>query len=208
MSTLSQVEPWLDDLASAAPTPGGGAAAAMSAAMAAALVSMVCNLTIGKPGFEGVSSTLEEIRGAAEVARRRALTLVDADAAAFQAVLAAWRLPGQSPAERAARKVTIGDALVQAATVPLETARLCVHLVDLAGALVEICNPNVVSDVAVSAQAAKMAIEASMVNVDVNLVALKSAERKAPLASGIAACAPALAAADAVVAGVRRRMGA
>src|SRR5579862_1380864 len=94
---------WLAALASSDPAPGGGAAAALEAAMAAALVEMVCNLTIGKPAYADAEDAVTAIRDRATALRQRALALAAEDAEAFAAVIDAYRLPREADEERATR---------------------------------------------------------------------------------------------------------
>src|SRR5690348_12111307 len=90
------ISDWLDDLASAAPAPGGGAAAALLAATGAALVSMVTNLTIGNPKFSDHEEHMVSVRDRVTTLRSQALQLAEADAAAFSAVIAAYKLPKET----------------------------------------------------------------------------------------------------------------
>ncbi|HTI24569.1 MAG TPA: cyclodeaminase/cyclohydrolase family protein, partial [Kutzneria sp.] len=108
---------WLDDLASGAPAPGGGAVAAMHAAMAAALVSMVCELTVGRPKYAEHEPTMREALARATEHRQTAVELADADAEAFTGVTDAYRLPKGTDEEKAARRAAIQEALVGAAAV-------------------------------------------------------------------------------------------
>ena len=167
---------WLDELGSAAPAPGGGAVAALSTATAAALVEMVGNLTVGRAAFAEHEEQVTAVRDEAQRLRRRALEQVDEDAAAFRALMAAFRLPRQTGEERAARQATIQDATRQAAAVPLAVAATAAQVIALAAQLPGRSNPNVLSDVGVAAVTAAAAIEAAAVNVDVNLASLADPE--------------------------------
>lgn len=173
-STLS-VQAFLDQLASGAPTPGGGAAAAVVGAMGAALVSMVCNLTIGRPRYANVESAMTRILSASEKARQRLTQLADEDAAAYGAVGAAYRLPRSSEAERAARAAAIQRALIQATAPPLATAEVCRALLPLCLDVAAHGNPNVVSDAGVAAELAAAGVRAAILNVRVNLAGVNDA---------------------------------
>lgn len=177
------IEEWLTDLASELPAPGGGAAAGMSAAMAAALVSMVCNLTIGKPKFAEHEAVMREALAEAERLRAEALQLAEDDAEAFSGVVAAYKLPKSSDAEKAARTAAIQAGLVEAAAVPLAVAKVSAQVIKVSGRILEGSNPNVVSDVAVAASAAKSALESAALNVDINVVAIKDPAERERLAS-------------------------
>ena len=102
---------FLDELASGAPVPGGGAAAALEAALGAALLSMVCNLTIGREKYRAYEQTMMEARARAEELRTHALALVAEDSASYSAVGAAYALPRGSDEEKAARQARIQEAL-------------------------------------------------------------------------------------------------
>ncbi|HEX6404678.1 MAG TPA: cyclodeaminase/cyclohydrolase family protein [Pseudonocardiaceae bacterium] len=200
------IRAWLDDLASSAPSPGGGAAAATTAAIGAALVSMVCNLTIGKPRYAAHEQTLRLVLERAESLRAEALRLGAADAAAFQAVIAAYALPKSSEAEKAARTEAIQAALLTAADVPLSTGDLAAEVVDLAASILDRSNPNVLSDVGVAASAARAALEAAVINVEINVAALTDAARRDILRQRVTALGATAAHADQIVAEVRSRL--
>jgi methenyltetrahydrofolate cyclohydrolase len=197
---------WLDDLASAASTPGGGAAAAMDAAVGAALLCMVCNLTVGKPKYAEHEQTMTSVLARAQELRRQAIGLADADAHAFDAVVAAYRLPKDTDAERQARSEAIQAGLVGAADVPLQTAALAAEVIELAERIVDGANVNVLSDVAVAAASARAALDAAAINVEVNLATMTDAQRRGDLAGRLAAYTPATARAETVVQAVRARI--
>ena len=99
---------FLDDLASAAPAPGGGAATALVGATAAALVSMVANLTIGRPRYVAVDAAMRSILDKAEASRRDLTRIADDDARAYAGVAAAYRLRVAKFWERQWRKLNPG----------------------------------------------------------------------------------------------------
>jgi formiminotetrahydrofolate cyclodeaminase len=161
-------EDWLTELASAAPAPGGGAAAAMCAATGAALVSMVCNLTIGKPKYAASEDVMRTVLAEAESLRAEALRLAEADAEAFSGVAAAYKLPKDTDEQKAARTAAIQAGLVDAAEVPLAIAILSARVIALAGRILDGSNPNVVSDVAVAASAAAAPLGEGAGNLGIN----------------------------------------
>jgi formiminotetrahydrofolate cyclodeaminase len=203
----STLDGFFTALASASPAPGGGAAAALNAALGAALVSMVCNLTIGKPRYADHEATMIRVRDEADAARRRALALASDDAAAFAAVTDAYRLPKESAADRAARTAAIQKALLGAADVPLRTAALAAQVVRMCGEILDGSNVNVVSDVAVAAASARAALESAAVNVRVNLVSMNDADTRAATATALEAHLAAGAAAAEIVRAVENRIG-
>ena len=115
---------FLTELASAAPAPGGGGGAAMAGALAAALASMVANLTIGKEKFADREPEVKELLEQAEAERVRLLTLVEEDAAVFNSFMSCYKLPKTTDEEKVARTAAIRAAAKQAATVPLNIARI------------------------------------------------------------------------------------
>lgn len=181
------VQTFLDDLASSAPAPGGGAAAALVGAMGAALVSMVCNLTIGRPRYSAVEMALQEIMSRSEKARQHLLALADADAAAYSAVAAAYRLPRADEAERVARLDAIQRALVQAAEPPLAVMQESRSLIPLCLEIAAHGNVAVVSDAGVAVELAAAAVCSSILNVRINLAQIKDERFVAQSEEAIAA---------------------
>jgi formiminotetrahydrofolate cyclodeaminase len=193
---------WLEELSSSAPAPGGGAAAALEVAMAAALVEMVCNLTIGKPAFAEHEALMTQVRDRCAVVRVEATGLAAEDADAFTAVIAAYRLPK----EQEGRGSRIQEALVAAADVPRRTAAAASEVLDLAERIVPGANPNVVSDAAAAAGAARGALQAALVNIDANRASITDASLRAELDEVAASIERDLGRADAVFAAARARM--
>jgi methenyltetrahydrofolate cyclohydrolase len=164
---------WLERLGSADPTPGGGGAAAMTVAMGAALVEMVANLTMGKKAYAEHEEHVRATGKQAAELRARGLALVDADETAFDAVMAAYRLPKQTDQERAERTARIEAATAAAARPPLQVAEVAARVIVLASTLPGRSNRNVLSDVGVAASLAVAALESAAVNVSVNLGGLR-----------------------------------
>ncbi len=172
---------FLDRLAASTPTPGGGTAAAMAGAAGAALVAMVARVTGGKGGFETVRPWTEAIAAAADDGRRRFLHLADRDAAAFDAVMDAYGLSRSTDERVAARREAIQAALIDAAAVPLETARLAVELLGAAEELARIGNPNLRSDIATAGELLAAACRAAAWNVEANAGSIHDEETAASL---------------------------
>ncbi len=170
------IDSFLHELASSAPVPGGGAAAALVGATAAALVSMVANLTIGRPRYAAVEVEMSAILTEVERFRRDLLRLADADAKAYEVVGAAMRLPRSTEAERQIRTEAIQRALVGAAAPPAEVMDLCRALVPLCLRLAARGNSNVASDAGVAGELAAAGVRSSVLNVRVNLAELKDAD--------------------------------
>lgn len=197
---------WLTELASAAPAPGGGAAAAMNAATGAALVSMVCNLTIGKPKYAEHEVTMAEVRARADELRVEALELAEADATAFTSVMDAYGLPRRTDEEKAARRAAVQEALTGAADVPLRIAALSAEVIELANRILAGANVNVLSDVAVAADSARAALRSAAINVEINRSSMTDEARRTDLAEQLERHNGALAVADTVVSTVRERI--
>jgi formiminotetrahydrofolate cyclodeaminase len=164
---------FLDELASGSATPGGGSAAAIMGAMGAALVSMVANLTLGKKSYEAVEPQMRELLAESEVLRARLASMVAEDTAAFDSLMAAYRLPKASDAEKAARSAAIQAGLKAATEAPLECARECAKVVRLTERAVAHGNLNVISDVGVGVLAAFCALRSAALNVHINAPQIK-----------------------------------
>jgi len=185
-ASTQQLGEWLSDLGSADPAPGGGAAAAVTASLAAALVEMVCNVSAGKAGLEEHEQHLAQVRDAASGFRLGSLTLADHDTEAFTALLAAYRLPREDPAQQAARREAVQAATLRAATVPLEIAGNGAGVARLAAQLPGRSARSVLSDVGVAATCAAAAIDAAAVNVEINLRTLTDSAIRVTLSDRLA----------------------
>jgi len=167
-------------VAASTPTPGGGSVAAYCGVLGASLGQMVCSLTIGKQKYAAAEPRLIEVKAELERLGARMRDLIAEDAASFEAVLHAYRLPKDTDEQKESRAAQIQVALCGAVEVPFETAQRGFELLRLLRELVEIGNPNALSDVAVGAQLAQVAIKGASYNVSVNLDSIadrESAER-------------------------------
>ncbi len=173
MITQRPLEAFLNDLASGAPTPGGGSAAAVIGAMGAALLSMVCNVTIGKKGHEAVESDMKAVRDESERLRARLTAMVADDIAAFDGLMGAYRLPKASEEEKSLRAEAIQINLRAATETPLACARACAAVVALSRRTAEKGFAGVVSDAGVGVLAANSALRSAALNVYINAPALK-----------------------------------
>ena len=176
MITQNSVEKFLDDLAGGAPTPGGGSAAAIIGAMGAALVSMVCNVTIGKKGLEEVEPEMKMVREQSEKLRMRLTAMVAADIAAFDGLMAAYRLPKLSEADKLRRAEAIQTSLRAATETPLDCARSCAEIIGLAERAGKSGYAGVISDAGVGVLAAHAALRSAALNVHINAPSLKDRE--------------------------------
>jgi formiminotetrahydrofolate cyclodeaminase len=167
------INEFLEQTASSEPLPGGGCTAALNAALAASLTEMVANLTIGRKEFQSVEDDMQEIAHTASDLRKKLQNDIDNDAQAYQAVLAAFKLPKTTGDDKKQRSNAIQQAFKTAATVPLGVARDTIKILDLAARAIKNGNPNAVTDGAVAVLAARSAALAAAYNVKINLSAIK-----------------------------------
>jgi len=173
MMVEESVQEFIQKLASGAPTPGGGSAAALGGAMAAALAEMVCNLTIGKEKYENVQEKVKEEREKLASSRKRLMEIVDEDAAAFDEVMKAFKMPKEDDDEKEKRALAIQEAFKLAASVPMETAEKCMEVLERAVVVAEIGNKNSITDAGSSALLAHASLNAALLNVRINLSGIK-----------------------------------
>jgi len=166
---LDSLKPYLSDLASASPTPGGGAAAAVTVAQGLALLSMVCNLTIGKKKFSEVEGQAKEILEQVSAMRAEALSEAEADVNAFNAVMKAYQMPSETDEQKSTKRIALTQATRDAAEPPFRLMTLSARAFSLADKLEKIGNPNVLSDVLVGRHLLIAGYLSSKVNVEVNL---------------------------------------
>lgn len=163
------LEQFLDELASAAPAPGGGSAAAMAGAAGAALVAMVARLTIGRKNYQDVNAEFENILPRAEARRAELIQFIQLDADAYSRVMAAYQLPKTDDAEKTARAAAIQDALQEAANVPLRVARACAQVLEMSAIAAAKGNKNAASDAGAGAVMAEAGLQMALLNVEINL---------------------------------------
>lgn len=168
---------FIDELASKAPTPGGGGASAYCGALAAALSSMVCNLTLGKKAYEAAQAEVGAAADQLESLQTRLLELVDEDARAFAPLAAAYGMPKETPQEQEAKELALQQALIAACEVPLEIMRTCAQVIDLAALLAEKGSRMALSDAGVSVLFAKAALQGASLNVLINCASMKDRVR-------------------------------
>jgi formiminotetrahydrofolate cyclodeaminase len=159
-------------LASSEPIPGGGSATAIGGALGAALITMVVNLSLGRPAHAADEEALREIELAASGWQSELLALANQDAAAYASVVRARRLPRDSDLERTSRATQLSAAVREATRVPLRIAEVTSQVLDLAARLAPIGNPHAASDAGVAAQLASAAVRGAALNVRINLPSL------------------------------------
>ena len=175
MLTEKPVVTFLDELASSAPAPGGGSAAALAAAIGAALMSMVANLTVGKKKYADVQDDMQRILSHSEALRHKCVKLLEDDVAAYTEVIRAYKMPRDTEEQKQARSAAIQEALKGATAVPMELAEACVEILELCPESTEKGNVHAVSDAGVGALMAEAALRAAAFNVWINLGSIKDA---------------------------------
>lgn len=173
MTQARSVDSFLDDLASASPTPGGGGAAALMGASGAALVSMVGNLTLGKKNYLAVQDDIRALLETSESLRWALTEQIDRDAEVFDRVMAAYALPKMDEAQQVLRSARIQEALRDATDVPLSCARQCLAVIELSRIAAEKGNRNVLSDAGAAVMAAYAGFKTAALNVRVNVASIK-----------------------------------
>jgi glutamate formiminotransferase / formiminotetrahydrofolate cyclodeaminase len=163
---------FLDELASALPAPGGGSAAAYAGAMGAALVSMVSGLTVGRKKYAEVEAEMQAVHALAERLRAEMTQAVEDDAASFEAVIGAFKLPKDAESQQKARTAAIQVATMNAAHIPLHSAEKSVKIMELALKCAEHGNLNAVSDSMSGFAMARASLTAAAYNVRINVHSL------------------------------------
>lgn len=163
-----------DLTASEAPAPGGGSISAYMGALAAALGTMVANLSAHKAGWDDRWKEFSDLADSGRRIQDELIALVDEDTAAFNSIMAALSMPKGTDEERAARDEALEQATLYATEVPLRTAKAAFSTFDLLTAVAEQGNPNSVSDAGVGALAAEAAVAGAVLNVRINAAGLKN----------------------------------
>jgi len=163
------VRDFVDELSTDSPAPGGGSVAALCGALGAALAAMVANLTVGKKGHEAAREEMIKIAEDGQRLKDAFLDDIDRDTDAFNAVMAAGRLPKKTAQEQQAREEAIQEASREAIRVPLGVLERTAAVLDLAEATATRGNPNSASDAAVAALVTVACAEGAYDNVMINL---------------------------------------
>lgn len=167
------IQQYLDDLASQSATPGGGSASALMGAQGAALVSMVCRLTIGKPQYVEIEAEIQALLATAEQLRGQLTRLAAADIAVFNRLMAAYALPKTSDAEKTARSTEIQAVLQEATDVPMACARSCREVMAASAIAAEKGYGGAVSDAGAAVLSAYSGLKSAALNVWINTATLK-----------------------------------
>ncbi len=171
-----KVTEFLNELHSNSPAPGGGSVAALNGAVAASLVGMVANLTVGKKNYAEVEAEMMQIRDKMAEIKDKFVALIDEDANSFNGVIAAFKMPKETDEEKAARTAAIQSGYKDAIAVPFEVAKSAAELFDVIEVVVKKGNKNAESDGLVAALSVRTAIISALLNVEINLSSVKDAD--------------------------------
>ncbi len=167
---------FVDLLASDAPAPGGGSAAALEGALGAALTAMVCGLTVGKKKYAEFQELAESAQAKATDLKARFVDVMDRDTEAFNVVSAAFGMPKATDEEKAARSAAIQKGLEGCTKTPFEMMELAVETLELTASILGKSNDSAASDLGVSALSLRAAIQGAWLNVLINIGSLKNKE--------------------------------
>ena len=181
------VEEFSQVLGSNSPAPGGGSVAALSGSLGADLISMVCNLSIGKEDYESFRNELTAALEKSQALSKSLLKRVDLDTEAFNGVMAAFKMAKQTESEKELRKEAIQTGFKEAVQSPAGIARECFEVLQLAEKLIGKSNSNALSDLGVASQQAYAGLEGGIMNVKINVPSIKDEEFVAQYASEISA---------------------
>lgn len=167
---------FVDLLASDAPAPGGGSAAALEGALGAALTAMVCGLTVGKKKYAEFEELAQSAQAKALDLKARFVDVMDRDTEAFNVVSAAFGMPKATDEEKAARSAAIQKGLEGCTATPFEMMELACETLELTQSLLGKTNDSAASDLGVSALSLRAAIQGAWLNVLINVGSLKNKE--------------------------------
>lgn len=167
------VKDFLDKVAGNDPVPGGGSVAALNGAIASALSAMVASLTIGKKNYELSEELMQHISETSKKAMEEFIVWIDKDSEAYTKVFDCFKLPKETPEEKAARSEAIQEATKYAALVPMEVARKAFQLMPIIADVARLGNQNAVTDATVAMMAARSAVLGALLNVRINLGSIK-----------------------------------
>ncbi len=160
---------FLEALASASATPGGGSAAAYSGAAAAGLVSMVARLTLGKKKYADVEAKMQAILTQSESLRNDLTNSIQLDSSAFDTVMSAYRLPKDTQEQQDVRRKAVEQATLLATQAPMGVAHKSLQVLDLAEQAIRLGNASTLSDAATAASLAEAAIAGAGYNIRINV---------------------------------------
>ncbi|MCX7107567.1 MAG: cyclodeaminase/cyclohydrolase family protein [Methylococcales bacterium] len=162
------IQNFLNELASKSATPGGGSVSALLGAQSAALTSMVCNLTIGKPKYSEVEIEMQAVLIKSENLREILTGLIKADIDVFDQLMLAYGLPKDTDDEKGLRAEVIQRVLKAATEVPLDCARACAEAIELSRCAANIGNLGAISDAGAAVMVGYSGLKIAALNVYIN----------------------------------------
>ncbi len=172
-----RVEDWMDALASKAPVPGGGGAAALAGAVAAALGQMVANLTIGKKKYADVEDKMKMVERQLESLRQDMFLLADQDGEVFADLSQAYKLPADTEEQQQEKDKMIENRLYAASQVPINVMEKTGEIIDLLDQIADCGSRNALSDAGVASQFARTALLGSIMTVTINTNSMKDRDK-------------------------------
>lgn len=176
------IDEFLAQAASAAPIPGGGSVSAYAGALAASMICMVANLTVGKEKYKDVEAEVQEILAQGQKLLSALKEGLSQDIEEFSKYMAVLKLPRDTEEQKAGRSAAIQKALVSATDTPLAIAQNCFQVLQLAQALAPLGNKLAISDVGVAACLAEGSLKSALFSVDINLPQIKNSQYQAEVA--------------------------
>ena len=163
------LEQLLQEISSKSPTPSGGTVAGLVAALSSALISMVCNLTIGKKSYQQYEDEIKKILENSEKLKLEFILLAEKDIESFDEVMSVYSLPHESEEDKDNRKLAVEEATKKAAMVPMDMLRRCELISELSLSVALKGNENSINDAGVAAILANAAAQAASLNILINL---------------------------------------
>ncbi len=177
MNLDKTIKSYFEEIASSAPTPGGGNVSAFSGALACNLGIMVCNLTIGKKKYLEVEEEIKDLSFQLESFKDKFLQLATEDNEAFENVMKAFKLPKDTDEQKKIRTEKIEEATVNAAVIPSQVIKVCRNVIPLLNTVAEKGNQNSVSDAGVAASLIATAAQGAYLNVMINCSSMNDKEK-------------------------------
>ena len=177
MTEQKQIQEFLNELSSNAPTPGGGGASALAGALGTALGEMVANLTLGKKKYAPVEGEMQEYLKQMEALQGAFTALADQDALVFAPLAQCYRLPSGTEEEKAEKELKMEECLLNASLVPIEIMERAVDMLEILDNLAQKGSRMAVSDVGVGVQFIRTALLGAVMNVYINTKSMKDREK-------------------------------
>ncbi len=171
-----QVSQFVDVLASDAPAPGGGSAAALDGALGIALTNMVAELTIGKTKYQEFEPLAIEIKAKATALKNDFIIAIDKDTEAFNNISAVFGMPKDTDQQKAERKAAMQAALKICTESPYQIMELCLSALQLTKEAIGKTNTSASSDLGVAALNLKAAVQGAWLNVLINIGGINDQE--------------------------------